>query len=106
MPGLRFILCNIYLPPAIAVYSADLSNLIEQLFPPIILLGDFNAKKILRVVALYAEFHLILERRVHTHLCLGSGTLSTLDLTFCSLQLAVHCEWSPLPDLHGSDHYP
>jgi endonuclease/exonuclease/phosphatase (EEP) superfamily protein YafD len=35
-----------YLPPVIPASPADLTNLISQLSPPFILLGDFNAKKI------------------------------------------------------------
>lgn len=41
-----------------------------------------------------------------TSLCLGSGALAALDLTFCSLGLAVHLDRSVLPDLHSGDHYP
>jgi hypothetical protein len=40
------------------------------------------------------------------HLFLGSGTLSSLDIEFCSPSVAVHLEWSVLSDVHGSDHYP
>jgi hypothetical protein len=54
-----------------------------------------------------ADFALVLmSTGAHTHLCLGSGALSSLDLTFCSPGTAVHFDWSVLPDLRGSDHYP
>jgi hypothetical protein len=91
--------------------------LISQLPPPLILLGDFNAKNILWGAAITDErgrlisdvcagFDMILlSSGARTHLCLMSWTLSALDLTFCSLGLAVHLEWSILADLHGSDHY-
>jgi hypothetical protein len=117
LPNLCFTLPNIYLPPVIPVSPADLTNLISQLPPPFILLGDFNTKNILwgvltdkrgrSVHDVCAGFDLILlNTGAHTHLCLGSGTLSALDLTFCSPGLAVNLDWSVLPDLHGSDHYP
>jgi hypothetical protein len=113
-----FTLCNIYLPPVVPVSPADLTNLISQLPPPFILLGDFNARNILwgavrtdergrSVHDVCAGFDLILlNTDAHTHLCLVSGTSSALDLAFCSPGLAVHVDWSVLPDLHGSDHYP
>jgi hypothetical protein len=91
--------------------------LISQLPPPLILIGDFNAKNILWGAAITGErgrlisdvcagFDLIiLSSGARTHLCVMSGTSSALDLTFCSLGIAVHLEWSILADLHGSDHY-
>jgi hypothetical protein len=112
---LCFTLCSVYLPPAIPVSLAYLTNLISQLPPPFILLGDFNARNILwgavltdkrgrSVYDVCAGFDLILlNTGAHTHLYLGSGTLSTLDLAFCSPGLAVQLDWSVLPDLHGSD---
>jgi hypothetical protein len=105
------------LPPLIPVSPADLTNLISQLPPPFIVLGDFNAKNILWGAVLTDErgrsvhdvcagFDLILlNTGAHMHLCLGSGTSSVLDLAFCNLGLAVHLDWSVLPDLHGSGHY-
>jgi hypothetical protein len=68
--------------------------LISQLPPPLILLGDFNAKNILWGAALTDErgrlvsdvsagFDLILLNsgaHTHTQLCLGSGTSSALAL--------------------------
>jgi hypothetical protein len=42
-----------YLPPVIPITSADLTNLIAQLPPP--LLGDFNAENILWCAVLTDE---------------------------------------------------
>jgi hypothetical protein len=49
---------------------------------------------------------ILLNTGAHTHLFLGSGTSSALNLAFCSPGLVVHLDWSILADLHGSDHYP
>lgn len=97
-------LCNIYLPPAVPISPGDVTNLMSQLPLPFILLGDLNAKNILRgadnadkrgrsVYDVYAEFGLILlNTSTPTHLCLGLGTSSGLDLVFYSLGLAVHLD--------------
>ena len=42
LPGMTTI-CNVYLPPGALIDSADIEDLIAQLPPPFILLGDFNA---------------------------------------------------------------
>jgi hypothetical protein len=102
--NLCFTLCNTYVPPVIPVSPADLTNLIPQLPLPFIPLGDFNAKNILwgavltdeggrSVHDICAGFYLIiLNTGAHKHLCLGSGTLSALDLTFRSPGIAVHLD--------------
>lgn len=94
---------NVYFPPAIPVAEADLINLISQLPPPLILIGDFTAESILWVSVLTDDrghivsnlcsgFELILlNMGADVHLCLGSGA-SALDLAFCSPVLAVHLE--------------
>jgi len=41
--GKTITVCSIYLPPTMLFNSTDLENLIAQLPPPILLLGDFNA---------------------------------------------------------------
>ena len=35
--------CSVYIPPSSSIEIADLNNLLSQLPPPYILLGDFNA---------------------------------------------------------------
>jgi hypothetical protein len=93
-------------------------NLLSQLPPPYILAGDFNAKHIVwggsltddrgaLVYDVFADFGLILlTTGAYTHLCLGLGASYALDLTFRSPGIAVHFDWSVLPDLRGSGYYP
>jgi hypothetical protein len=85
--------------------------------PPYILVEDFNGKHIVwggiltdntrtLVYDVFADFDLLLlDTGAHAPLCLGSGASSALDLTFCSPGVAVHVDWSVLPNLHGSDRY-
>jgi exonuclease III len=118
LPNLHFSLCDVNLPLVITARRADLANLLSQLPPPFILLGDFNARHIHCDAALTddrgtsdydvcADFDLILlNTGAHTHLCMGSGASFAQDLAFCSPGVAVRLDWSGPPDLHGSDHYP
>jgi hypothetical protein len=116
LPHLSFSTCNIYLPSAVPIDRTELSYLLSQLSSPFILLGDFNSKHILWGSPLSDDRSniisdvctgldlILLNTGENMHLCLGSGTLSSLDLAFCSPSLAVHLEWSVLSDLHGSDY--
>lgn len=110
--------CCVYLPPSIEISPESLLNLISQLPPPIVLGGDFNAHhpswgsttcnhkgQITLETMERANLHL-LNTGEHTHLCLASGTLSSIDLTIVSPSLFPILSWTPLPDLHGSDHFP
>jgi hypothetical protein len=96
---------NIYLPPAVRISPAELTNIISQLPPLLILLGDFNAKNILwgavlTDISVHCPMYvvgagidlIILNTGAHTHLCIVSGTLSALDLVCCSPRLAAHPE--------------
>jgi hypothetical protein len=99
-------MCNIYLPPSLTVSAEELTNLIPQLPPPLILLGDFNAKNILWGAALTDErvglvsdvsagFDLILLNsgaHTHTHTALSwVRNLVCAGLVFSSPGLAVEC---------------
>jgi endonuclease/exonuclease/phosphatase (EEP) superfamily protein YafD len=112
---LSFMLCNMYIPPAVLGAQGELTRLFSQLPTPFIILGDFNAKNILwgsdrtdetgRMLSnVCAGLKLILLNTIaNTHLSLAS---SALDITSCSPCVAIHLEWSVLPDLYCSDHYP
>jgi hypothetical protein len=55
---------------------------------------------------MYPASHSQFAAYISTHLCLGPGTSSVLDLAFCSPWLALHLEWTILSDLHDSDQCP
>jgi hypothetical protein len=117
LPTFHLTPCNIYLPPAVTVYRPDLANLLPvtiTIHPS----RGFNARYILwggnltddrgtLVHDVRADFDsTVLNIGAYTHLCLESGTSSALDRYFCSPGISLHSDWSFLPDLHGSDHYP
>ena len=111
-------ICNIYVTPNENLPQQDLVNLIQQLPPPFILVGDLNAHNPMwgsphtnnhgRVVEniLMTTDTCLLNTGEATHVHIQTGTSSCIDLCLVSsLLLATH-EWIREDDLHGSDHYP
>ena len=113
-----FTLCSIYLPPSVPVAYSDLTDLLEQLPSPVILVGDFNAHNPLwgssrtdprgkSIEKLLSESDLqLLNDDSPTYCHPATGTLSYLDLTLTDPSLSLDYSWSTLDSPHGSDHYP
>ena len=111
--------CSLYLPH-IPVTLAALSQLIAQLPTPFLLLGDFNVSSPLwqsghvvtnergRIVEdLLLQYPIsILNDFSFTHYHIQTNTYSTIDLSICSSQLLTEFEYTVLPHLHDSDHFP
>jgi hypothetical protein len=113
LPSLCFTACNIYLPPAVPVSLARLTNLYHNYFHHRRCVLPGMLKRVLSLLTKRDNsfryrccdwFSSIKHRCTYTPLP-REGTLSALDLTFCSLGPAVQLEWSVIPNLHGSDHY-
>ena len=113
-----YTICGLYLPPGDPLHIDQLTDLIRQLPPPFLLLGDFNARHPLwgdavanpkgRIVeSLLTDGTCgILNRGDPTHFHLGTRSLSCIDLSLCTLADLPSFSWSVLDDLYGSDHYP
>ena len=111
-------LCSIYLPPKTPINLQDLNNLLNQLPPPFLLMGDFNSHNPLwggnildgrgRVIEDFVLSHslCLLNNGSNTYLHPGHGTYSAIDLTVVSPELFMDFSWRVLDDLHGSDHFP
>ena len=111
-------LCSIYLPPGVRFPRAELGRLVDELPPPIVILGDFNAHHTVWGSEQCCVRGRSLERFTHeqslsvlntgtrTHFTLPSGQTSVLDLTICSPQLAQYFTWTVAGDPLGSDHFP
>jgi Endonuclease-reverse transcriptase len=81
-------------------------------------MGDFNShntlwgcsstyQKGLEVEKFVMQSNLCLLNNIYaTYLHPGTGTLSSLDLSFCDPMLYLNYTWSVLTDLYASDHYP
>ena len=110
--------CSIYLPPSQRWNFLELEDLLSQLPPPALLLGDFNAHSHLwgcrdtnRQGKLIEDFILkqnlcLLNTGVSTYFHSGTGTASAIDLSLCNPSLFLDLSWSVHEDLCGSDHYP
>ena len=111
-------ICSVYLPPSVPIDCNALDQLIDQLPRPFLLMGDFNAHSSLwgcrdtnvkgrQIEDLISEHNLcLLNDKSHTYLHPATGSYSSLDLTFCSPELASDFIWKIDEDLHGSDHFP
>ena len=117
-------LLNIY-PPLTQHKLKDISFLLNSLPPPFIFCGDFNAHSptwgvlsdepfrtnsrgniIDHALTANHDLHLLNTPGTPTHLNSTYGTLSSIDLSFCSSSLAPSLSWSTHPDLCDSDHFP
>lgn len=111
-------ICNIYLPDSQNLNLSELTNLINQLPSPFLLLGDFNARNILwgsnytdtrgRVIEslLLTTDIVLLNTGESTHFSAASGSFSSIDLSLCSPSLVPSLDWQVIPDLYDSDHFP
>ena len=110
--------CSIYLPPMSKWTKNDLEDLITQLPPPVVLLGDFNAHstewgcskniskgKMISDLMLQLSLSLLNDGSA-TYLHSGSGSQSAIDLSICDPSLYLDFSWKLHDDLCGSDHFP
>lgn len=113
-------ICNLYIPPTpFTIDKSDIENIISQITPPFILLGDFNAKNFLYGYCNDLNDHrgeiiedildtnsnlFLLNNGSPTHYCQRSGKESAIDLTFTSSSILNQINWTPLADLCNSDH--
>ena len=106
-----------YLPPGLPLSATDLFDLFSELPTPFFIVGDFNAYNSLWgssrtyqrgavLEQLLANNLFLLNTGEPTHICMATGSTSSIDLALCSLSIAPHLDWTVLSDLHGSDHFP
>ena len=110
--------CSIYLPPSLKLNSSNLDDLITQLPPPVLLLGNFNAHSSLWGCPKTDIRGKLIEDLLHKHnLCLlnnGSTTymhaatasVSAIDLSICSPNIFLDVQPNVHEDLCGSDRHP
>ncbi len=92
--------CSIYLPPTSSWTETDLLNLVSQLPPPVLLLGDFNAHNSLwgcsstdgkgQEIAdfLLSSSMCLLNNKQSTYIHPATGTCSSIDLALCHPSLS------------------
>lgn len=108
---------SIYLHPNLRLHEAQLQAIINQIQPPFILLGDFNAHNPIWGSLSYntkgrAIEQIILDNQLflvndgnHTYSHPGTGTNSCIDLTIASTNIATKLKYKVQPP-HLSDHRP
>ncbi|ELU02423.1 hypothetical protein CAPTEDRAFT_206267 [Capitella teleta] len=111
--------CSIYLPPGRSHGDlVELDRLVQQLPPPLLLLGDFNAhgefwgSEEPRPSDWVVEDFIagndlsILNTGSQTYLHPASGSFTVIDLSLCSPSAHIDFTWEVDTDQHGSDHFP
>ena len=111
-------ICNVYFTDAANVNDISLSNLINSIPSPKIVLGDMNAKHLAwgsqrsdpRGNIIYNVFSnknlTILNDGSPTYFQARTNIKSHLDITACSSNLTHKLTWNVYPNKHTSDHYP
>ena len=106
---------NVYIPPERSNTPTQLDSLFK--FSNDIIVGDMNARNQLWRADSDDTRGQLLEHKIAAHnyviLNTGQGTrqsltgsVSHIDVSLASRQLAVNCQWTTLNDTMGSDHVP
>lgn len=111
-------ICSIYLPPSTPFTLVELADLVKQLPPPFVLMGDFNAHSPLwgdalldsrgKLVEDFLNHNnlVVLNSKTTTYMHPATGTRTAIDLTIVDQSLALDFNWNVHDDLCGSDHFP
>lgn len=121
---MKITVVSIYLPPKVKDAANLLSELLEELPKPVLLMGDLNAHHVAwgsRIGASGSEARkrgnqildiviqndmLVLNDGSHTRVDPITGNTQALDISACSTSVAAKFEWKILPDCADSDHLP
>ena len=111
-------ICSVYIPPSSEINEELLFELISQLPPPFLIVGDFNShnklwgseetdNKGIILEDFLNDYDLsLLNGKVPTYLSPSSGKYSNLDLSITHPALYLDYSWNVTDDLCGSDHFP
>jgi len=105
-------------PPSSVLDEKSLTSLLQQLPPPFILMGDFNAHhplwgrsklnlrgQVVENILLHNNIP-ILNSKQSTYIYPATGSLSNINLTLCSPSIAIDFSWNLQSDTYGSDYFP
>ena len=114
----QYTICSLYLEPSLNILYSDLEDLINQLVPPFLVVGDLNAHNTLWGCSRTNNKGQIIEKLLNensicilnddkpTYYNLHNNATSIIDLGLCSSNVLTDFKWEVLRDLHGSDHFP
>uniref|UniRef100_A0A1B0DJ05 Endonuclease/exonuclease/phosphatase domain-containing protein n=1 Tax=Phlebotomus papatasi TaxID=29031 RepID=A0A1B0DJ05_PHLPP len=116
--GRQLSFCSVYFKPQLNSIRDDLESLLRSLPSPLVLGGDMNAhneiwgcsstqKKGREVESFILDSGLsLMNNGDPTYIHPGYGSISAIDLTFCSPSLNILLEWGTVKEAYGSDHTP
>lgn len=105
-------------PTSSTVTKSGLDSLMQQIPPPRLILGDFNAqgqqwgnptndRRATLLMAVFDDHNLsTLNTGEPTSIARPPVRSSALDLSVCSADISLDCDWHLLDHPHGSDHIP
>ena len=109
-------ICNLYIPGSQALSEANLTQVLAQLPPPYVVLGDFNAHNPMWGSGRFDTRGRMIEHFiVENGLCLlntgeptriSSHSSTAIDLSLCSAGLSMDLAWNVLESPLDSDHCP
>lgn len=116
--ALNITFVSVYIPhPSIALIS-ELNNILSNLSPPLIVLGDFNCKHTMwgshtcdvpstALLSLLDDINIcVLNDGSPTRRVSPFQNVSAVDLTLASPNIMTSASWKVLPLSFGSDHFP
>ena len=110
-------ICNFYVSPNSHLTSAEMRNLISQLSPPFLLMGDLNChhpilgsnhtndRGVLLESLLTTNDVCLLNDGSGTRLNISTGDMSSPDVTLCSPDIVTRLLWRVSQEKFNSDHF-
>ena len=116
MTHISFIVCSLYLPPGQPLSATALFDLFSEIPTPFIAVGDINAHNSLWGSSRTYQRGALLEQLLANnlvlsnageprHICMATGSTTSIDLALCSRSIVTHLDWTVLSDLHGSANF-
>lgn len=116
--NIKFSICNLYIPPNRETSPEEITNLLNQIPSPRMIVGDFNAHNYLwgskkqtplghKIETILEQLNLnLLNDGQNTRFDSKTGESSAIDLSLCDPPLSPLLTWDVLPHLFDSDHFP
>lgn len=111
-------ICNIYLPNSYKFAEQEVTDIINKMQKPFLIMGDFNShnriwgsnKTDSRGIMLEEIFDkldtIVLNTGEPTHINTSNNSYSAIDISISSTQYSYKCSWNILDYPYDSDHFP
>ena len=113
-----YTIVNLYISPQLRLSEEHLNNIISQIRPPFLILGDFNARSPAWGDSTTNDHGTIIERQLlrpdltilntgsPTHYHIQTNSTSCIDLSLTSSDSFLNFYWEVFSDSYRSDHFP